>query len=193
MPPWSAASTRCAAACCSASTRWSSSRPSRAGRSTSSAAASTSAKRQASRCSRREAARGPWLLGYGESSDAHHMSTPHPEGLGARLALQDALERAQLTPARHRLHQPARHGQPEERRSRSARRRRTVSGAHVRQLNEGLDRPRARRGGHRRSSDQLLALEHGLLPGTLELADARSGLRPADPPRQRRAARCATR
>lgn len=41
---------------------------------------------------------GPWLLGWGESSDAHHMSTPHPEGLGARLALRDALERAQLRP-----------------------------------------------------------------------------------------------
>src|SRR4051812_47792444 len=27
------------------------------------------------------------LLGYGESSDAHHMSTPHPEGLGAERAL----------------------------------------------------------------------------------------------------------
>lgn len=39
-----------------------------------------------------------WLLGYGESSDAHHMSTPHPEGRGARLALQAALERAQLAP-----------------------------------------------------------------------------------------------
>jgi len=41
---------------------------------------------------------GPWLLGYGESSDAHHMSSPHPEGLGARLAIQDALTRAALTP-----------------------------------------------------------------------------------------------
>jgi 3-oxoacyl-[acyl-carrier-protein] synthase-1 len=39
-------------------------------------------------------ARAPRLIGYGESSDAHHMSTPHPEGLGARLALADALARA---------------------------------------------------------------------------------------------------
>ena len=31
------------------------------------------------------------LLGTGESSDAHHMSSPHPEGLGARLAMQAAL------------------------------------------------------------------------------------------------------
>jgi len=38
----------------------------------------------------------PRLLGYGESSDAHHMSTPHPEGLGAELALRDALARAGL-------------------------------------------------------------------------------------------------
>lgn len=36
----------------------------------------------------------PRLVGYGESSDAHHMSTPHPEGLGAELALHDALARA---------------------------------------------------------------------------------------------------
>jgi len=42
--------------------------------------------------------RAPRLVGYGESSDAHHMSTPHPEGLGARLALRDALARAGLTP-----------------------------------------------------------------------------------------------
>ena len=47
----------------------------------------------------REAENGAWLLGYGESSDAHHMSTPHPEGVGARRALHDALETAQLTAA----------------------------------------------------------------------------------------------
>ena len=39
------------------------------------------------------------LLGYGESADAHHMSTPHPEGLGAALAMRAALERAGLAPA----------------------------------------------------------------------------------------------
>ena len=36
------------------------------------------------------------LLGIGESSDAHHMSTPHPEGLGARLAMERALAAAGL-------------------------------------------------------------------------------------------------
>jgi 3-oxoacyl-[acyl-carrier-protein] synthase-1 len=39
------------------------------------------------------------LLGYGESADAHHMSTPHPEGLGAALAMRLALERAGLAAA----------------------------------------------------------------------------------------------
>lgn len=34
------------------------------------------------------------LCGYGESSDAHHMSAPHPEGVGAKLAMRDALARA---------------------------------------------------------------------------------------------------
>ena len=38
----------------------------------------------------------PRLLGHGESSDAHHMSTPHPEGRGALAALDDALARAGL-------------------------------------------------------------------------------------------------
>jgi 3-oxoacyl-[acyl-carrier-protein] synthase I len=36
------------------------------------------------------------LLGVGESSDAYHMSAPHPEGLGARLAMEAALRSAGL-------------------------------------------------------------------------------------------------
>jgi 3-oxoacyl-[acyl-carrier-protein] synthase-1 len=36
------------------------------------------------------------FLGVGESSDAHHMSSPHPEGAGARLAMERALASAGL-------------------------------------------------------------------------------------------------
>jgi 3-oxoacyl-[acyl-carrier-protein] synthase-1 len=39
------------------------------------------------------------LLGIGESCDAYHMSSPHPEGLGARLAMQGALDSAGLRAA----------------------------------------------------------------------------------------------
>jgi 3-oxoacyl-[acyl-carrier-protein] synthase-1 len=38
------------------------------------------------------------LAGWGESSDAHHMSSPHPDGLGAQMAMRAALERAGLQP-----------------------------------------------------------------------------------------------
>ncbi len=39
------------------------------------------------------------LRGTGESSDAYHMSSPHPEGLGARMAMAGALKMAGLQPA----------------------------------------------------------------------------------------------
>jgi 3-oxoacyl-[acyl-carrier-protein] synthase-1 len=38
------------------------------------------------------------LVGIGESSDAYHMSSPHPEGLGARMAMEQALTTAGLAP-----------------------------------------------------------------------------------------------
>ncbi len=40
-----------------------------------------------------------WLLGAGESSDGHHMSSPHPEGAGAAAAMRGALAQAGLQPA----------------------------------------------------------------------------------------------
>jgi 3-oxoacyl-[acyl-carrier-protein] synthase-1 len=39
------------------------------------------------------------LSGWGESSDAHHMSAPEPGGRGALAAMRQALQRAQLRPA----------------------------------------------------------------------------------------------
>ena len=40
---------------------------------------------------------GVQLLGVGESSDAYHMSTPHPEGIGGKLAISDALDEANIS------------------------------------------------------------------------------------------------
>ncbi|MDB5986534.1 MAG: beta-ketoacyl-[acyl-carrier-protein] synthase [Nevskia sp.] len=39
------------------------------------------------------------LQGYGESSDAYHMSTPDPDGRGAATAMREALRRGAVAPA----------------------------------------------------------------------------------------------
>lgn len=41
---------------------------------------------------------GVQLSGIGESSEAHHMSAPDPDGLGAEAAMRQALDDAQLKP-----------------------------------------------------------------------------------------------
>jgi 3-oxoacyl-[acyl-carrier-protein] synthase-1 len=38
------------------------------------------------------------LVGHGESSDAYHISSPHPDGLGAALAIGAAIESAAVSP-----------------------------------------------------------------------------------------------
>lgn len=42
---------------------------------------------------------GVCLMGYGESSDAYHISSPQPEGEGAAEAMRQALARAGITPS----------------------------------------------------------------------------------------------
>ncbi|OHB34000.1 MAG: beta-ketoacyl synthase [Desulfuromonadaceae bacterium GWC2_58_13] len=46
---------------------------------------------------RNKAARG-FVLGYGSACDAHHLTAPHPEGLGLKRALAEALQCSGLTP-----------------------------------------------------------------------------------------------
>jgi 3-oxoacyl-[acyl-carrier-protein] synthase II len=38
------------------------------------------------------------IIGGGMSSDAYHITAPHPDGLGALLAMEDALDDAKITP-----------------------------------------------------------------------------------------------
>ncbi len=47
----------------------------------------------------REGRPGAMLLSVGESSDAHHMAHPHPEGRGAEQAMRQALELANVSPS----------------------------------------------------------------------------------------------
>jgi 3-oxoacyl-[acyl-carrier-protein] synthase II len=49
-------------------------------------------------CAQRGIAPLAILQGWGWSCDAHHLSAPHPEGRGTHLAMQRALQHAQLTP-----------------------------------------------------------------------------------------------
>jgi 3-oxoacyl-[acyl-carrier-protein] synthase-1 len=109
----------------------------------------------------------PQLLGYGEASDAHHMSTPHPEGLGAELALRDALARAGLDASQVdyiNLHGTASQKNDE------------VEAALVGRAFPARTRASSTKGftGHTlgaagivEATIALLAIEHGLIPGNL--------------------------
>lgn len=37
------------------------------------------------------------LAGFGQTADAHHITTPAPDGIGAKIAMENALQDAQLT------------------------------------------------------------------------------------------------
>lgn len=39
-----------------------------------------------------------YIKGFGQSSDGYHISAPHPEGVGAKKCIQDALDMAKLQP-----------------------------------------------------------------------------------------------
>jgi 3-oxoacyl-[acyl-carrier-protein] synthase-1 len=107
------------------------------------------------------------LLGYGESADAHHMSAPHPEGLGARLAMAAALERSGL--AASQIDYVSAHG--------TATRNNDMVEAHAIAQVIGPETPvTSLKGffGHTLGASgiigavtSLIAIEHGFIPGTV--------------------------
>jgi len=114
-----------------------------------------------------EAGNGPWFIGYGESSDAHHMSSPHPEGRGARVALDEVFRRAEIGPRDVdyiNLHGTA------------SRKNDEVEAAVIAELFPSTTAASSTKGwtGHTlgaagivEAGITLLALEHAMLPGTL--------------------------
>ena len=113
----------------------------------------------------------PRLVGYGESADAHHMSAPHPEGLGAQGALQAALARAGLTPADVdyiNLHGTAsRHNDEVE----AALIERTFPASTLASSTKGWTGHALGAAGIVEAVVALLAIKRGLVPGTLNTSE----------------------
>jgi len=109
----------------------------------------------------------PRLIGYGESADAHHMSAPHPQGLGAERALVDALARADIAPADVdyiNLHGTASRYNDEVEAALIAR---TFPATTLASSSKGWTGHALGAAGIVEAVITLLALERGLVPGTL--------------------------
>ncbi len=107
------------------------------------------------------------LLGYGEASDAHHMSAPHPQGLGAECALDDALARAGIDPQQVdyiNLHGTASRQNDEVEAALIARRFPATTRA---SSTKGWSGHTLGAAGILEATITLIALERGLVPGTL--------------------------
>ncbi|HET6430645.1 beta-ketoacyl-[acyl-carrier-protein] synthase family protein [Dyella sp.] len=120
----------------------------------------------------------PRLLGYGEATDAHHMSTPHPEGLGAELALRDALARASLDASRVdyiNLHGTASQKNDEVEAALVSR----AFGAHTRASStKGFTGHTLGAAGIVEAAITLLALRDGVVPGNLGASEPDPGCGP---------------
>ncbi|HWM43116.1 MAG TPA: beta-ketoacyl-[acyl-carrier-protein] synthase family protein [Burkholderiales bacterium] len=116
------------------------------------------------------------MIGYGESSDAHHMSTPHPEGDGALAAMRQALGRAGLEPAAidyvnaHGTATPTNDRAEDRALSRLFGNKVPVSST------KGWTGHTLGAAGIVEAIVCFLALEHGLIPGTLNSSAVEPGL-----------------
>ena len=107
------------------------------------------------------------LLGYGESSDAHHMTAPHPTGLGARLAMQAALSSAGLRSEQIDYISLHGTGTPANDRSEDLAISQLFGDRVIASSTKGWTGHTLGASGAVEAALSMLCLEHGLVPGTL--------------------------
>jgi 3-oxoacyl-[acyl-carrier-protein] synthase I len=116
------------------------------------------------------------LLGTGESSDAHHMSAPHPEGALAAVAMRQALAGAGLAPGDIDYINLHGTGTP----SNDAAEDRAVQSVFGREVpassTKGATGHTLGAAGGVEAVISLIALRHGLLPGGLNVRERDPGL-----------------
>lgn len=110
--------------------------------------------------------------GYGESSDAFHMSSPHPDGEGAALAMQCAMQRAGLSA--HDIDYVNLHGTatPSNDAAEGAGVTRVLGNRVVCSSTKGFTGHTLGAAGITEAIISILALENDFLPGTLNLQQA---------------------
>jgi 3-oxoacyl-[acyl-carrier-protein] synthase-1 len=107
-----------------------------------------------------------FLKGYGESSDAYHMSTPRPDGSGAALAMEASIKRAAIDPQEidyinmHGTASDVNDSMEDKAISRVVGTRTPASAT------KGWTGHTLGTAGMVEAAISLLAMEHGLLPGT---------------------------
>ena len=119
-----------------------------------------------------------WLLGVGESSDGHHMSSPHPDGAGAVQAMRQALAQAGLEAAAVdyvNLHGTATTNND----AAEDQAMQTVFGATPCSSTKGATGHTLGAAGAVEASIVMLALRHGLMPGGSTLRKQDPALRSA--------------
>ena len=118
------------------------------------------------------------LLGIGESSDAYHMSSPHPEGLGARAAMLQALVHGGSAAGGHRLHQSSRDRHSQQRQCGGSARSPRFSGSGVPSSStKGATGHALGAAGGLEAVICALALQNGLMPAGLNTAAVDPALR----------------